>query len=82
MSWYAGSIGKTPVWAFHGSADDIIDRINSMEMVDKVNLSGGTAKISIFPGLGHDIMNEAYTAELVKWLTSKVRGVYEDEEDA
>ena len=82
MSWYAGSIGKIPVWAFHGSADDIIDRINSMEMVDKVNLSGGTAKISIFPGLGHEIMNEAYTAELVKWLTSKVRGVYEDEEDA
>jgi hypothetical protein len=43
-------------------------------MVEAVNTKGGSAKMTIYPGIGHDSWVNAYKdEELYKWLLAHVR---------
>jgi len=46
-------IGKLPVWAFHGSADGNVPLQRDMDTITALELAGGDAKITVFPGLSH-----------------------------
>jgi len=68
---YAYELINTPVWAFHGDADDVVPVKNLIEMVEAVNLAGGSARMTIYPGVGHDSWTKAYQEEeLYKWFLS------------
>lgn len=69
MPWRAYTLQNTPIWAFHGDADDVVDISLSRMMVDAVNRCGGQAKFTVYPGVGHDSWNQAYgETDVGLWL--------------
>jgi predicted peptidase len=71
---FAGELKNTPVWAFHGEADPVVPVKRTIEMVDAVNAKGGSARMTIYPGVGHNSWVNAYNnQELYKWLLEHVR---------
>lgn len=74
VSWRAGLIGKTPVWAFHGDSDDTVPPSNSYEMCDKLKASGGNVELTVLHGVGHNSWEFAYERTgLIDWLISSHR---------
>jgi predicted peptidase len=68
----ADSLRGTPVWAFHGSLDEVVPVAASQEIVDSITSAGGEARLSVLDGLGHDICRDVYRRrELFDWLLSK-----------
>jgi predicted peptidase len=71
---FARELKTTPVWAFHGDADPIVPVKRTIEMVEAVNTNGGSARMTIYPGVGHDSWVNAYNeTELYTWLLEHVR---------
>jgi len=67
-------IGKLPVWAFHGDADQIVPVERSIEMVESVNSAGGNARFTRYLGVGHDSYTQTYAnPEIYTWLLQQVR---------
>ncbi len=58
-----------PIWAFHGGADDVVLPEESKLMVDSINQRGGHAKLTIYPGVGHDSWTQTYqNPKFWEWL--------------
>ncbi len=67
----AKRIAKTPVWAFHGEDDPVVELEKSKTMVDAVKTAGGTAILTTYPETGHDSWTETYANRKVyDWLLS------------
>ena len=74
ISWRVSLIGKTPVWAFHGDADPVVPIRNSVELCDRLNASGGNARLTVFHGVNHDSQPFAYeTTKVIEWLVASKR---------
>ncbi|MGB7845157.1 MAG: alpha/beta hydrolase-fold protein [Candidatus Acidiferrum sp.] len=68
----AKKIGKTPVWIFHGGADDTVPVDGSRKMNDALKAAGGNVRYTEYPGVGHNSWDKAYAEpELMTWLLSK-----------
>jgi predicted peptidase len=68
----AKKIGKTPVWIFHGGADDTVPPEGSRKMNDALKAAGGEVRYTEYPGVGHNSWDKAYAEpELMSWLLSK-----------
>jgi predicted peptidase len=60
-----------PIWAFHGEQDKVVPPLDSREMVDKLNGCGGNARLTMYPGVGHDSWTITYdNPELYIWFLS------------
>ena len=71
ISWNTGMIGKTPVWAFHGDADNVVPYNNSVEMCDTLKAKGGNVRLTLFHGVDHNSWEPAYeTTKLIEWLVA------------
>ncbi len=71
---FAGELKYVPVWAFHGQDDPVVPVNRTTQMVEAVNKKGGNAKMTIYPGVGHDSWKKAYAdEELYKWLLEHSR---------
>jgi predicted peptidase len=69
VSWRVYTMGKTPVWAFHGDADDVVPAANSIEMCDRLKKCGGNVKLTLFHGVTHNSWEPAYEdTKLIEWL--------------
>ncbi|HEY3283451.1 MAG TPA: prolyl oligopeptidase family serine peptidase [Armatimonadota bacterium] len=65
----AAKLAKTPLWAFHGEADNAVPLSGSVSMVDAVKAAGGSPKLTTYPGVGHNSWDNAYRQEkLNEWL--------------
>ena len=65
---------RLPVWAFHGAKDDIVPIERSREMVDALTKVQGTAKLTVYPEVGHDSWTATYdNPEVYKWLLEQKR---------
>ena len=63
-----------PIWAFHGDADYTVPVKGSQEMVEAVNNAGGNAKLTIYPGVGHESWIQTYeNPEVYEWMLSHTR---------
>lgn len=53
---------NTPLWAFHGDADNVVPVTNSIQLVKSINdLNPAVrAKLTIYPGVGHDSWTRTY----------------------
>jgi predicted peptidase len=68
----AQKIGNTPVWAFHGDADDAVPVTESRQMVAALKAAGGNVHYTEYPGVKHNSWEKAYTEpELPTWLLSQ-----------
>ena len=60
-----------PVRTFHGLLDDVVDPIESLEMVKALNRFGGHAELILYPDLKHSCWMTVYsTEEHYDWLLS------------
>lgn len=63
-----------PVWAFHGDSDTTVPPQESLKMVSKLNSNGGNAKLTLYPGCGHNSWEQAYQDEaLIEWLAEHTK---------
>lgn len=70
----ARSIGKVPVWAFHGAEDWLVDPGQTRRLVDDLHQLGNDAKMTIYEGVGHRSWDRAYAEpELWRWLSERRR---------
>jgi len=68
---YARSLGRTPVWLFHGGDDNVVVPRQSELMFEAFKASGGHIRLWVFQGLKHDCWTRAYNEpELPRWLLS------------
>ena len=74
MYWNAGRLMSVPVWAFHGGRDDVVLPEESKKMVDAVNRTGGSAKLTIYPENDHNAWSDTYSnREVFNWFLSNVK---------
>lgn len=60
-----------PVWAFHGTADDIVPPWITTLTADQWQQAGGDVRVSIYEGVNHGSWDRAYDEpELWSWLLS------------
>ncbi len=70
----AAKLKKLPIWVFHGGADPIVPPKCSKEMVAAIRKAGGSPKITIYPGVGHNSWSATYAnPEVVAWLFAQKR---------
>ncbi len=63
------ALKKLPVWAFHGAKDETVKLVESERMVDSLKKLGNDAKLTVYPGAGHDSWTETYgNQELYDWF--------------
>ncbi len=68
----ARRVGNTPVWIFHGDADDSVPVDESRKMYAALQAAGAKTKYSEYPGVGHNSWDKAYAEpELVPWLLNQ-----------
>jgi acetyl esterase/lipase len=66
---YARAMGRTPVWLFHGSDDNVVAPRQSELMFEAFKAARGHIKLWIYQGLKHDCWTRAYDEpELPHWL--------------
>ena len=67
-------LANVPVWAFHGTEDEIIPLEAEQKLVDALKACGGDVQFTIFPDVGHDLSSErVYNSELYGWLLEQSR---------
>ncbi|MGH9938258.1 MAG: prolyl oligopeptidase family serine peptidase [Blastocatellia bacterium] len=65
----ARSVGKTPVWIFHGGADPVVPPDESRKMNEALKAAGGNVKYTEYEKVGHNSWDKAYAEpELMKWM--------------
>ena len=65
----AQRVGTTPVWIFHGEADDTVPVEESRKMRDALQAVRGNVKYTEYPGVGHQSWDKAYAEpEVIPWL--------------
>ncbi len=70
----ASELRHVPVWAFHGARDRVVPPDQSRRMVDALNAAGGSARLTVYPELGHDCWTRAYgEPELYRWMMAQQR---------
>lgn len=65
----ADRLTEMPIWTFHGEADTVVPAEQSKAFVEAVRAAGGSAKLTLYPGVGHNSWDKAYREEnLANWL--------------
>ncbi len=63
-----------PAWVFHGEADTTVPPDRSRDMAKWVEAAGGSCKLTIYPGVGHNSWDKAYREEdLPGWFLQHKR---------
>ena len=71
---WAERMSKLPIWAFHGDDDRIVPIERSREMVKAVQANGGNARLTEYPGVGHDSYTRTYAnPKLYEWFLKQRR---------
>jgi predicted peptidase len=73
----AGAIKDTPIWAFHGSADDLVPVSATENMIQALRDAGGSPRFTEVEGGGHVIWDPIYedaSHTLYPWLFSQHLG--------
>jgi predicted peptidase len=63
---------STPIWVFHGEADEQVNVSESRKMVEAVRQAQGKIKYTEYKGVGHYVWEQAFREpELLVWLFSQ-----------
>jgi predicted peptidase len=70
----AAALKNVPVWAFHGSDDNVVPMQESQKIVDYLQSIGGNVKFTVYPGVKHNSWEETYNNPgLYEWFLQNVR---------
>lgn len=66
----AQAIKDVPLWAFHGTRDNVVPPAGSEDMIEAIKNAGGTkAKLTLYPGVKHGSYERAWRERsLIDWL--------------
>lgn len=65
---------QVPVRAYHGDNDPVVPLARQQACVDALRACGGTAELTVYPGVGHEAWTPAYRDPgLVPWLLAQRR---------
>ena len=63
-----------PIRIFHGDDDKVVPLTGSQRMFDALKEAGSEAKLTIYPGVGHDSWTQTYEdVEVVRWLLAQTK---------
>jgi predicted esterase len=72
---YARAVGRTPVWLFHGSEDNVVPLRESDLMFNAFKANSGHVRLWVYQGMHHDSWQRAYNEpELPRWLLARRSG--------
>lgn len=70
----ASKLTKTKWWVFHGDADNVVPEHFSKDMVDALKAAGAEVKYSVYPGVGHNSWDNAFSEPMfMAWMFSNKR---------
>ena len=72
----ASKLVDTPMWIFHGDADDVVPVEQSREMVESIRAAGGTKVLyTELPGVGHNSWAQTYSDPNgpISWMFNQSR---------
>ncbi len=70
----ASRIKHLPVWAFHGTEDDVVPLTESERMVNSLKECGGNVKFTVYSDAGHDSWTRTYeNPALYSWFLQNRR---------
>jgi pimeloyl-ACP methyl ester carboxylesterase len=79
----AGRLRDVPTWAFHGGDDRIVPPERSERMIAALRQAGGDARLTVYPGVGHDAWTPTYAnPRFYEWLLQHRRGLIPEGVDA
>lgn len=62
-------VKRVALWAFHGTADDVVPATESRAMVRAARRCGGRARLTLYPRAGHFVAERTYAdPALYRWL--------------
>lgn len=65
---------KMPIWIFHGSDDNVVPPSGSQNMFDALKKAGSEAKLTLYPGVGHNSWTQTYSdKEVISWLFEQTK---------
>jgi predicted peptidase len=75
----AAELVNMPIWAFHGSKDNVVPVSGSRDMIAAIRAAGGSPRYTEIAGKSHEIWNEVYSLPgstippvgLYSWLFSQ-----------
>lgn len=64
---------KTPIWAFHGKNDHVVEPGSDEILIPKYNkcipVDQEKAELTIYPGMSHNVWDKVYSNEMIyRWL--------------
>lgn len=66
---FAPKLKSMPIWCFHGEADPVVPSARSVAIVDAIKAQGGSPRLTLYPGIGHNAWDKAYRDEpLAAWF--------------
>jgi poly(3-hydroxybutyrate) depolymerase len=66
---YARAIGRTPIWIFHGSDDNVVIAKQAQLMYEALKASGGNVRFWQYTGWRHNAWDKAYALpDLPRWF--------------
>jgi poly(3-hydroxybutyrate) depolymerase len=69
------ALADTPVWAFVGSADSIVDPLPSVRFIERLRLTNPEARITVLDRAGHFVLPRLVyldrSVDLISWLISQ-----------
>ncbi|MBT9331822.1 prolyl oligopeptidase family serine peptidase [Paracidobacterium acidisoli] len=69
---YVRSIGRTPVWIFHGAGDPIVPPREAVIMFQALKAAGGNVRFWQYSGVRHNVWDKAYAEpQLPRWLLAQ-----------
>jgi predicted peptidase len=70
---FAAGLGNTPVWVFHGGADDVVSPEGSRQIVEALKANGNpNVRYTEFENVGHGSAVSAFSEpELFEWLSKQ-----------
>lgn len=61
-----------PIWAFHGSKDEVVPIQMSQALVEELRECGSDVRFTTYEGVGHDAWTETYNnPELYTWMLAQ-----------
>jgi dienelactone hydrolase len=69
-----GRLKGVPTWAFHGADDRVVPPEKSERMIAALKKAGGDARLTVYPGVGHDAWTATYAnPSFFEWLLQHSR---------
>lgn len=63
-----------PIRIFHGDADNVVPPAGSQLMFDALKDAGSDAKLTLYPGVGHNSWTRTYAdEEVIRWLFAQTK---------